>query len=169
MKKQNQIKNIFKSSDITQTQVVVEKQSTLFDKITLKLFNLYKKMLPPENLEEANSRIDALKSDNSLYKMFFESMTEAVGVISPLGNILFTNHRIPAILCYSEKEIIGNNIFELLDKNNQVIIIKQLIKRSWHRHNATPKHENGIRWFPSSSLGTSGANKSILKKKMSEI
>jgi PAS domain S-box-containing protein len=129
MKKQNQIKNIFKSSDITQTQVAVEKQSTLFDKITLKLFNLYKKMLPPENLEEANSRIDALKSDNSLYKMFFESMTEAVGVISPLGNILFTNHRIPAILCYSEKEIIGNNIFELLDKNNQVIIIKQLIKQ----------------------------------------
>jgi PAS domain S-box-containing protein len=111
------------------TQVAAEKQTTLFDKIALNLFNLYKKMLPPENLEEANSRIDALKSDNSLYKMFFESMTEAVGVISPLGNILFTNHRIPEILHYSEKEVIGNNVLELLDKNNQIIIIKQLIKQ----------------------------------------
>jgi PAS domain S-box-containing protein len=105
------------------------KPPTVIEKIALKLFKLYQKMMPPEDIEAVRARIDALKSDNILYKMFFESMTEAVGIISPLGTILFTNYRIPQILLYDNEEIINNNVFNLLDNDNQIIIIKQLIKQ----------------------------------------
>ena len=123
------INNNINPPDSTRNQVSANRHNTVFEKIGLKLFKFYQKMLPPENLGEARARIDALKSDNSLYKLFFESMTEAVGIISPLGTILFTNYRIPEILLYSEQEIIDNNVFNLLDNDNQIVIIKQLIKQ----------------------------------------
>ena len=67
-----------------------------------------------------------LRNSEEKYRQLIETMTDGLIVINEKGIITYTNSKMHEMTGYTADELLGNSIFEYLDKNNKPVLTEQL-------------------------------------------
>jgi PAS domain S-box-containing protein len=78
---------------------------------------------------QLNTAFEIIKEKETYLRTILKTTEEGFWVIDTIGNTLEANPKMCKILGYTEKELIGKNIFEFVDKNNATIFKEQLKQR----------------------------------------
>ncbi len=71
----------------------------------------------------------ALKESENLYRNLVDTMTDGLAVADVDGVMTYANARLCGMLGYSGESIVGRNLAEFLDENNQAILAGQIERR----------------------------------------
>jgi len=74
--------------------------------------------------------LEALKTSEERFRLLVETMNEGFGIRDKNGVLTYVNKKFVEMTGYSKDEIIGHNIFELLDETNQLTLKDQRARRA---------------------------------------
>jgi PAS domain S-box-containing protein len=74
--------------------------------------------------------LEALKTSEERFRLLVETMNEGFGIRDKNGVLTYVNKKFVEMTGYSKDEIIGHNIFELLDETNQLTVKDQMARRA---------------------------------------
>jgi PAS domain S-box-containing protein len=71
----------------------------------------------------------ALKESEAQYRLLVDNLNHGLSILSPQGIVTFANPKLCELLGYSREEIIGHEVFDFFDQDNQEILRDQLDRR----------------------------------------
>ncbi|MDQ7786601.1 MAG: PAS domain S-box protein [Thermodesulfovibrionales bacterium] len=82
-----------------------------------------------EEIAERKKIEEALRQSEKHYRSLIETMNEGLSVVDKQSVITFVNEQFCTMTGYTQKELVGNGLSILLDKENQKILTKQWASR----------------------------------------